>query len=93
MEQAYQRLIEFSVIGAAFVALFVFSSSLVWWILRRSAEMIREKDGMLAETNEQRAEAAGEAIRAITIQNERMRRVLDMLEELIGRGHHDSEDH
>ncbi len=92
MEQAYQRIIEFSVIGAAFVVQLGFCATLVWWILRTSAAMIREKDWKLTEVYEQRAEAAEEAVRAITTQNERTRRVLDMLNELLEKVRDDTQD-
>ena len=60
IDSASQRLIEFSVIGAAFVLVFIFSAALVWWVLRVAALEIRSAREELSRVNEARARMASE---------------------------------
>ena len=50
---AYQRIIEFGVIGAAFVVIFIAFMALVWWVLRGARAEIKD-----ARNGERAANAA-----------------------------------
>ncbi len=82
---AYQRIIEFSVIGAAFVAIFIAFMALVWWVLRGARAEIRD-----ARNNERSANAASiqmaEKTVGVNIQLvERLDRLIGMSNSIIRR--------
>lgn len=82
---AYQRIIEFSVIGAAFVVVFIAFMALVWWVLRGSKAEIRS-----ARDSERSAHAASiqmaEKTVGINIQLvERIDRLIEMSNSIIRR--------
>jgi len=78
-DAAATRLIEFSVIGAAFVLVFFFAAALVWWTLRSSAREMRAVRESAEAVNNRSFGAAEKATENYTKIAERMERILSML--------------
>ena len=80
---AYQRIVEFSVIGAAFVVIFIAFMALVWWVLRGARAEIKD-----ARNSERAAHAASiqmaEKTVGINIQLvERIDRLINMSDSIL----------
>lgn len=95
-DAAATRLIEFSVIGAAFVLVFFFSIALVFWVLRASAKEMKAQRQEAQSVNARSFQAAEKATENYTKIAERMERILSMLNRqmdalqiLVLRGGHD----
>ena len=93
-ESAYERMIEFSVIGAILAVVLISSIALVVWVIRTYNKKDDERNIYLQEVLNRRAETAEKAVEAQTITNERMNRIIDMLNTVIegGRSHGERED-
>lgn len=81
-DAAAQRLIEFSVIGAAFVLVFFFAAALVWWTLRQSAKEIRAARAETQKVNDRSFQATEKAAENNAKVAERLKRVLAMLNQI-----------
>lgn len=77
------RMIEFSVIGAAFVFVFLFCALLVWSVLRAAAREIRSAREETASANERSMQTSEKAIGSMTKVAERTKRTNDMLESVL----------
>lgn len=81
--EAATRLIEFSVIGAAFVLVFLFCGLLVIYVLRAARDEIRSSRADAAAANERSMNSAEKSVRAVTQGAERSSRIIDMLESVL----------
>ncbi len=88
-EQA--QLSQYGVAGIVLAIFFPFVIALVWYTIRTSNKVLREKDEDLKEINERRTESATDAVAAITEMNEHLKRILKVLEIQNG-GSRDRED-
>lgn len=70
------KLSEYGVAGIVLAILFPFVVILVWYIIRNTNKVLREKDEYIKELNERRVEAAAEAVAAITIMADQLKRLL-----------------
>lgn len=77
-DAAAQRLIEFSVIGAAFVLVFFFATALVFWVLKTSAKEMKAVRESAEAANNRSFTAAEKATENSTKISERMGRMLAM---------------
>ena len=93
-KSAYERMIEFSVIGAILAVVLISSIVLVAWVIKTYNRKDEARDKYVQEVNERRAESAEKAVEAQAITNERMNRVIDMLNILLegGRAHGEREE-
>ena len=83
VDQAGQRLVEFGVIGAAFVLLFFFCGFLVMWVLRAAAREIRAARETAEKANGRSFDAAEKATENYTRIAERLERMLSMQSRMI----------
>lgn len=83
---AYERMVEFSVIGAILAIVLISSIALVFWVIRTYNKKDEARDAYLYEVNNRRAETAEKAVEAQTKTNERINRMIDILNILVERG-------
>lgn len=88
-KSAYERMIEFSVLGAILAVVLISSIALVVWVIKTYNKKDEERDKYMRLIIERRAETAEKSAATQAITNERMSRLITMINTLVerDRGH------
>ena len=93
-KSAYERMIEFSVVGAILTIILISAIALVFWVIRTYNRKDEANQKYMQEINERRAEAAAKSVEAQFKTIDRIDRMISMLHVLVegGRAHEEREE-
>ena len=82
---AYQRIIEFGVIGCAFVVVFITFIVFVWWVMKSSAAQLKDMRDSERAAHISSKQTSDKMVEVNTKISERLNRVLAMLNSIAKR--------